>query len=183
LKTASLILFSLLFCGDARTQVSGRFTPGPLDQFLAVGTWSVELCNDGPGAVTLPPERVSMASGTLRLLRPAQALPLMQVRRAKNVRFVLMEIAEYAAMGAGVLGGSDVFSITKRGLGLLALGTGVAHQLSDKWRGEIPPLPPVLADDLFQSPITLAPAMCTTRSVYIMKMPRAQVLPVAFTIK
>jgi hypothetical protein len=167
-----------LLAGSASAQLTVRFSPGPLDTFRAVGAWNVEACNDYAVPITAPPERVSMAAGQLRLLRPAQATQLMASRRAKSAKFIAAEVIEYALMGAGVFGGSDIVTMSKKTLGGIAAATGVAHQLQDKWRGEVPPLP-TFDGDLFSAPINLAAGACTTRSVWALKMPRAQVVPMA----
>lgn len=179
IRALALILAAV----PAHAQIVGRFSPAPLDTFGAVGGWYTEICNNYPAPVTnLAPERVSLAAGKLRLLRPTQAAALMSRKRAKSAKFVLSEIAEYALIGAGIVGGTDLVTMSRHTLGVLAMSTGVAHQLQDKWRSEIPPLPS-FGDDLFAGPISLAPGACATRFVYVLKMPASQVVPSAqFTI-
>ena len=181
MKSLPLIVLSL--CSPILAQVTGSFSPGPLDSFLAVGSWEVSICNDYSSPISIPPERISLSAPSyLRLLRPAQAIPLMAIKRSHEVKFILTETAEYALMGAGVLGGSGVVAISKHGLAVPALGTGVAHQLQDKWRSEIPPLPPASSDDLFSRPVVLSSGQCASRSVYAMKIPRSLVKSVPFSI-
>lgn len=173
----------MLFLASALgAQVTGRFSPGPLDQFGAVGLWYCSVCNDYPVQVTLAPERIVMVSGPIPLLRPTEAAQLMGVKRAQSKKFVASEIIEYGLIGAGVIGGSGLFSITPKILASLAAGTGVAHQLQDKWRSQIPAMP-TFDGDLFSGPISLAPGACVTKQVYTRKMAAKSVVPLAFTIQ
>lgn len=164
----------------ASSQIAGRFVPGPV-ALAAVGTWEVELCNDGPVAVTVSPERVSMASGALQLLRPSQALPLLTAKQQSSRKFVLATVAEYALIASGAIGGGGLFAIGTRGLGALAVGTGLAHQLENRWRSEVPAIPVSASEDLFARVILLDAGGCSSRSVYAAKQ-STKPMAVKFTL-
>jgi hypothetical protein len=60
-------------------QVSVQFAPEPMEVTKALGIqsrlglWRVAMCNDSSTNVTVAPERVYMAAGTLSIVSPTRA--------------------------------------------------------------------------------------------------------------
>jgi hypothetical protein len=166
---------------SAPVKVSIQFVPEPMEVLKAVGIasrlglWRIGICNDSAIAVQIPPERIYMAAGSVRIVSPARASLVLSQRQKQSVKAVMVEVIEYALIGASVIGGGGMFSISTKGLGELALATGVAHTVHDKLQGQIPSLA-AFTEDALTGPVALAPGQCATKSAFAAKMKNPQVV-------
>jgi hypothetical protein len=172
------LLLTLAFAWPALAQVQIRFSPEPSEVLRAMnvkklGVWSVALCSDYPHAIIVPRERVVMAAGQIHIVDPVRATAVLNTRRATTKKAIAAEAIEYLLLGASLFGGSGMIAMTPKILGALAAGTGVAHTVQDRLRTQLPDLGP-FTGGLLAEPIPLAPAACTTRTIFagLMKNPQ-----------
>jgi hypothetical protein len=175
MKWIALSLLSVsAFAQTSTVEFSFSFEPPEVLSQLHISTLSIvdiAACNNGGMDVLVAPERVRMAS-PVGLITYDRALAMLTVKQAQTIKSVLAQVAQYALIGAGVIGGGGFFSISAHGLGELAAGSGVASMLRDRWQSEIPSLAPFIADAL-KDPIPLAAGACATRSAFGPKMCKA----------
>ncbi len=169
-----LILFCLLLPATVRAQVTVAYTPEPMVVLRAmnvrdIGLWSVRACNDGPAAVTVPVERLYMASGAVRLITPERARAVVLDRRSRSKKALAAQYIGYGLSIAAVLTGFGPIAASKDVIAALALGSTVAHEARRQLDAEAPDTGPFL-ESMLNGPVTLEAGACATRTAFAAKM-------------
>ena len=175
----SLPALALVLADAGQAQVKVKFTPEPmsvptaaLSDARSLGRWIVEVCNDGPAPVSLPWERISMAT-EIRFIDPDDAQLVLLAAQRKTVAGAIMRFGALAGQGAA-LG----LTVASRANALLAAGLTVGSTLLPGVvrvaAGEVPPIAPLISG--LKYPIALAAGACATDHRFAAKMRSARVV-------
>lgn len=188
-RCGGVVLVLLIFLASvAHAQIIVRFSPEPMAVPAAVianakqlGRWQVDMCNNGSTPVTIPIQRVMMASGNIPLIDPADSTLVLaaNVRRSGPAR--AMRVLSWGLVGVGVAttliamrnsGDSTAELMSqvkwlKIGAGVSAAGT-VIPPIMDAVKAEVPSATPLLST--LRWPLQLGPGGCETDHLFAGKM-------------
>src|SRR5215510_1605975 len=129
-KSLGVMALGLLAGNACHAQVKVKFTPEPmsvptaaLSDARSMGRWIVEMCNDGPAPVSLPWERISMATD-IRFIDPDDAALVLLADQRRSVPGAIVRFGSLAGQGAA-LG----LTIASRANALLAAALTVGSTL------------------------------------------------------
>lgn len=187
-RLKGMLLFVLIAATPLFSQVALEASPEPMAvtgdiPLKVVGLWDLRLCNDGPTArVDIYEERIFMAKWATKetgqpsgiaFLTAGHAARVLQVKQGKNKKQIA---AEWIGTGLDLvlpLIGWDVISASKRTMGAIAAGRGVAAVFQSRLQSQVPSIT-LFTDELLKGQVALAPGMCTTRTVFAAKMRKPQ---------
>jgi hypothetical protein len=172
---------ALALAHAAHGQMKVKFTPEPMSvptsalyDARSMGRWIVEMCNDGPVPVSLPWERISMATD-IRFIDPDDAVLVLLADQRRSVPGAIVRFGSLAGQGAA-LG----LTVASRANALLAAGLTVGSTLLPGMvkiaAGEVPPIAPLTSG--LKYPVVLAAGGCATDHRFAAKLKSAHVITV-----
>jgi hypothetical protein len=175
------VFLALVLPCAAHAQVKVKFTPEPMSVPTAalydarnMGRWIVEMCNDGPAAVSLAWERISMATD-IRFIDPDDATLVLLADQRRSVPGAIVRFGSLAGQGAA-LG----LTVASRANALLAAGLTIGSTLLPGAvkiaAGEVQPIAPLTSG--LKYPVVLAAGGCATDHHFAAKLKSAQVITV-----
>jgi hypothetical protein len=168
-----LLLLPLALSAQLSDEVILKFTPETDTVFTDIKPglvpWDAMICSNSTAPLTIAPERILMASPELQAIAPARVRNLLEHAKATNWK---SQVVQYVALGGTVavaVTGFGAVATSVTTVASIGLGTDIAFIWSNKLKGELPNLAPFL-DNMLEEPISLAPGMCATRTVFTSKM-------------
>ncbi len=180
-RIAAPACLALSLASAAHAQVKVKLTPEPMSVPTAalyearnMGRWIVEMCNDGTEPVSLPWERISMATD-LRFIDPDDAVLVLLADQRRSIPGAIVRFGSLAGQGAA-LG----LTVASRANALLAAGLTVGSTLLPGVvkiaAGEVQPIAPLTSG--LKYPVLLAAGACATDHRFAAKVKSARVVTV-----